>query len=80
MIFLAFYLGGLVVSMIYSFMAAFGRNNSVKELWYAYLPTIFVSLLWPIVLPLTVYHLCFRDPKMQKAMYLSLLDELKSKN
>ena len=63
MIFLAFYLGGLVVSLFSTFMTAFQRSNSVKELWSSMRLVIISSLLWPVVVPIGIYYVCFRDPK-----------------
>ena len=62
MIFLAFYLGGLVVALFSTFMTKFQRSNSVKELWYSLRFAIIGSFLWPIVLPMSIYDVCFRDP------------------
>lgn len=63
MIFLAFYLGGLVVSLFTTFKTAFERSNSVKELWNDLRMVIISSLLWPVVIPIGIYYVCFRDPK-----------------
>ena len=62
MIFLAFYLGGLVVSLFTTFTTAFQRSNSVKELWSDLRLIIISSLMWPIVVPVGIYYVCFRDP------------------
>ena len=63
MIFLVFYLGGFVATIVITYMAAFEISNSFKELWYATKLVIFTSLAWPIILPVAFYRLCFRDPK-----------------
>ena len=63
MIFLAFYLGGLVVSLFTTFTTEFQRSNSVKELWNSMRLVIISSLLWPIALPIGIYDVCFRGPK-----------------
>ena len=63
MIFLAFYLGGLVVSLFTTFTTAFQRSNSVKELWNSMRLVIISSLLWPVVVPIGIYYVCFHDPK-----------------
>ena len=63
MIFLAFYLGGFIVSLFDTFTTAFQRSNSVKELWNSLRLVIISSLIWPVVLPIGIYYVCFRDPK-----------------
>ena len=63
MIFLAFYFGGLVVSLLSTFTTEFQRSNSVKELWNSMRIVIISSLLWPVALPIEIYYTCFRDPK-----------------
>ena len=62
MIFLAFYLGGLIVSLFSTFTTAFERSGSVKELWNDLRMVLISSLLWPIVIPIGIYYVCFRDP------------------
>lgn len=63
MILFMFWLGGLVLSLFSTFTTEFQRSNSVKELWND-LPIIIISsLLWPVVVPIGIYYVCFRDPK-----------------
>ena len=63
MIFLAFYLGGFIATMGYGFISKFTASHSVKELWNSMKLLIFGSFFWPIVLLMSIYDACFRDPK-----------------
>lgn len=75
MIFLAFYLGGLVVSLFSTFTTEFQRSNSVKELWNSMRSIIITSLLWPIALPIGIYYVCFRDPNKNQEVVMTNEDK-----